>query len=242
MGDGTAGGTLYTPSAAATSAAGNGSPHPGVIFLADAGGLRPSVRGAAARLAEAGYAVLAPNAFFRVGEPPFFTPPLDFQDPKVRATFGAIFSSLPPAAMESDGIRYAEFLDAQPETAEAPIAVVGHCMTGAMALRAAAACPERVGLAVSFHGGRLVTDSEDSPHHVLPRVRARLYFGHAERDQSMPAEAIAKLDQALETWGGTYESELYAGALHGWTTTDSPVFHKEQAERAFSKLVELLGG
>lgn len=231
MDDGSAGALLYT----------HGSePRPGVVFLADAGGIRSSVRQAAARLAEAGYTVLVPNTFFRVGEPPFFTPPLDFQDPKVRATFAAIAGSLPPAAMEADGARYVEYLAAQPETSDAPIGVVGHCMTGAMALRTAAACPETVGAAASFHGGRLFTDADDSPHLVLPRVKARLYFGHADQDRSMPAEAIEGLDRALADWGGRYESELYAGALHGWTTTDSPVYHKEQAERAFAKLLELL--
>ena len=40
-----------------------------------------------------------------------------------------------------------------------------------------------------------------SPHHVLPRIKARLYFGHAVNDQSMPAEAIEKLGRALASWG-----------------------------------------
>jgi carboxymethylenebutenolidase len=128
----------------------------------------------------------------------------------------------------------------QPECSDAAIAVVGHCMTGAMALRTAAARPNKVGVAVSFHGGRLYTDSPESPHHVLPRVKSRLYFGHADKDGSMPREAIDKLDQALAAWGGRYESELYEGALHGWTSTDSQIYHPAQAERAFAKLLELL--
>ena len=56
----------------------------------------------------------------------------------------------------------------------------------------------------------------------------------------MPAEAIEKLDHALAAWGGSYESEVYPGARHGWTVPDSPVYHREQAERAFGKLRELL--
>jgi carboxymethylenebutenolidase len=74
----------------------------------------------------------------------------------------------------------------------------------------------------------------------LPRIKARLYFAHATNDRSMPADAIAKLDHALESWGGKYESEIYKDAYHSWTSSDSPVYNPPQAERAFQKLLELM--
>ena len=73
----------------------------------------------------------------------------------------------------------------------------------------------------------------------LPPIKARLYFGHATNDRSMPAEAIAKLDQALQAWGGQYQSEVYEGAYHSWTVPDSPVYNQPQAEHAFGKLTAL---
>jgi carboxymethylenebutenolidase len=231
MGEGSASGFFYSEGA---------EPERGVLFLTDAGGVRRALREAAARLASHGYAVLLPNVFHRVGDPPFFTPPLDMTNPDVRATFGKLLGSLPPAAMEQDGARYVDFLAAQPETKAMPVAVVGHCMSGAMSLRTAAARPDAVDLAVSFHGGRLVTDSPDSPHLLLPRISARLYFGHAVKDPSMPQEAIDTLEAALTAWGGRYENEVYDGALHGWTTKGSPVYNEPQAERAFAKLLDLL--
>jgi carboxymethylenebutenolidase len=232
MGEGTANGFLYT---------GNAPSGRGVIYMTDIGGIRRSARDAAARLASHGYTVLLPNLFYRVGEPPFFKPPLDFTDPATRAMFGKLSGSLPPSAVEQDAARYVDYLTAQPETADATLAAVGHCFSGSMALRAAAACPDKIGLAVSFHGGRLYTDAPDSPHTVLPRVKARLYFGHAVKDGGMPQEAIDKLGQALAAWGGRYENEVYEGALHGWTSTDSQIYNEAQAERAFAKLLTLLG-
>jgi len=231
MGEGSASGFFYSEA---------GEPKRGVLFLTDAGGIRRAMREAAARLASRGYAVLLPNVFHRVGDPPFFTPPLDMTNPDVRATFGKLLGSLPAAAMEQDGGRYVDFLAAQPETKAMPVAVVGHCMSGAMSLRTAAARPDQVGVAVSFHGGRLVTDSPESPHLLLPRIKARLYFGHAVKDASMPQDAIDKLGAALAAWGGRYENQVYDGALHSWTTKDSPVYDEAQAERAFDKLLELL--
>ena len=158
----------------------------------------------------------------------------------MRAKFGKLFGSLPPDAMERDGGRYVDFLAAQPEVSAAPVGVVAHCFSGAMALRTAAARPDRVGAAASFHGGRLVTDSPDSPHLLLPRIEARLYFGHAIKDASMTQEALDALDAALAAWGGRYESEVYEGAFHGWTSSDSAVYNPAQAQRAFDKLLQLL--
>jgi carboxymethylenebutenolidase len=120
------------------------------------------------------------------------------------------------------------------------MAVVGYCFTGAMALRTAAVRPEKIVAAASFHGGGLFKEDATSPHLVLPKVKARLYFAHAENDNSMPADAIARLEAALKNWGGRYESETYAGAGHGWTMSDFPTYDLQQAERAFQKLAELL--
>jgi carboxymethylenebutenolidase len=106
-------------------------------------------------------------------------------------------------------------------------------------MRAAAARPDRIGAVASFHGGRLYTDQPTSPHRELPRIRARVYFGHAVEDKSMPAESIAQFEDALKAWGGRYESETYEGALHGWTVPGGHAYNHPQAERAFEKLARL---
>jgi carboxymethylenebutenolidase len=74
---------------------------------------------------------------------------------------------------------------------------------------------------------------------VLPRIKARLYFGHAVNDPSMPAEAIEKLGRALASWGDEYHYESYDGAYRGWTTPGVPVYKEKQGARAFDKLTEL---
>lgn len=105
--------------------------------------------------------------------------------------------------------------------------------------RCDAVCHDIVRAAASFHGGRLFTESSESPHLVLPRINARLYFGHAVNDASMPAEAIERLNRAPEAWGGDYGSEVYEGAYHSWTSKDSPVYNAPPAARAFQRLVDL---
>jgi len=70
-------------------------------------------------------------------------------------------------------------------------------------------------------------------------VKARLYFGHASNDQSMPAASITKFEKALEDWSGNYESETYP-ARHGWMIPGREVFEPDQSARGFAKLMELL--
>jgi len=215
---------------------------PGVIFLTDIVGIRASQQQEARQLCEAGFVVLMPNIFFRTGRPPVFAQPFDPKTEYTMKRLPELRASLPPAAMESDGSAYADFLAKQPAVGSRLFGIVGFCFAGAMALRTAAARPDKIGAAASFHGGGLFSDAPDSPYTVLPRVKAQLYFGHAVEDRSMTREAIEKLEAALAAWGGKFESETYEGCLHGWTTLDSPVYNAEGAARAFQKLTALFRG
>ncbi|HEY6306663.1 MAG TPA: dienelactone hydrolase family protein [Candidatus Angelobacter sp.] len=217
-------------------------PWPGVLYLTDIGGIRPAYHEMGQRLAAKGYAVLMPNVFYRTGKAPLF----DFKpvtgEERTMKRFAELSGPLSPDAMEHDASVYVDSLAAYDAVAGGPMGVVGYCFTGAMAVRTAAARPQKIAAAASFHGGGLYTDKPTSPHLLLPRVKARLYFGHAVQDRSMPQEAIEKLNAALEAWGGKYESEVYEGAAHGWTTPGSPIYNQPQAERAFEKLAELFAG
>jgi len=229
--DGVADGLLYLPDAAGS--------WPGILFLTDIGGIRDSQRAMSARLCSEGYAVLMPNLFYRSGKPPIFAQGLKFGGEAFAKRMQEITAPLIPEAIERDGAAYVNFL-ASRQGVKAPFAAVGLCYSGAIALRIAAVRPDQIALAASFHGGRLVVDSPASPHLLLPKIKARLYFGHAFDDRSMTADAIGKLNQALKDWGGKYESEVYEGAHHGWTVSDNPAYNPVQAERAFAKFKDLL--
>jgi len=231
--DGTSDGYLYSSPGAAK---------PGVICLPDIGGIRESIRAIAQRIADAGYTVLLPNPFYRTSRTPLFSFKIEFGEERTMKRLGELAGPLTPEASARDGSAYVDYMIAQTLVKPGPLGVVGHCFTGSLALRYAAARPDMIAAAASFHGGRLYTDAPTSPHLVLPTVKARLYFGHADKDTSMPATAIQKLDDALEKWGGRYQSELYPNAFHGWTHPDAPVYNKDAAERAFTKLSELFSG
>ena len=229
--DGTVDGFLYYSEDAARK--------PGVIHLTDIGGIRASHRGMAQRLAEQGFTVLLPNVFYRTGKPPVVEFPFKPGEERFMKRFAELTGPMTPEAMERDSSAYVDFLAAQDLVSKGPLGVVGYCFTGAMAVRACAARPDKIGAAASFHGGGLFTDKPTSPHLDLPRIKACLYFGHATQDRTMPQEAIDKFNAVLASWGGRYGSEVYADALHGWTVSDSHAYNRPQAERAFGKLTQL---
>ena len=229
--DGTADGYLYCDDQSRTL--------PGIIHLTDIHGLRDASRGMAQRLAADGYTVLQPNVFYRTRKPPMFEFPANFTEDRTKQRFAELTQPLTPDAMVRDANAYVDFLRDQKTVARGPMGVVGYCFSGSMALRTAAARPELIAGAVSFHGGGLHTDSPTSPDLELPRVKAELHFGHAFEDRSMPAESIAKLDDSLAAWGGKYESIVYDHARHGWTVPDSAAYNEEEAERAFANMTAL---
>jgi carboxymethylenebutenolidase len=230
--DGTAEAYLLTPSS------GSG-PWPGVLFLTDIMGIRKDNLGMAQRVADHGYTVLVPNIFYRVSKLPVVDFEVKFGDERTMKRMGELRAGLTNAQMGPDGAAYADALLAQKDVTGSKIGVVGYCFTGQMAVRTAAQVPDKIAVAASFHGGGLYTDAPDSPHLLFPKIKARLYFGHAIEDRSMPAEAIAKFEAALEEWPGEGESETYSGAHHGWTTpSHAAAYNEPQAERHYIKLFE----
>lgn len=234
MPDGMADAVLFSPESSA--------PLPGVLHLPDIASIREAHRDMARRLASQGYAVLLPNPFYRTARPPVWDFPRKMGEPRTMHRMAELTGPLTPEARNQDMAVYVEFLTSLQTVRTGSVGVVGYCIGGSMALRAAAASPHKVVAAASFHGGNLYSANDpDSPHRLLPKVTARLYFGHAVEDKNMTAEDITHFERALATWGGKFESETYAGASHGWTVPDNPVFNATQAERAFGKLTELLG-
>lgn len=221
--------------------------HPGVLIWPDAYGLRPAFRQMARRLAESGYAVLAPNQYYRSTRLPALPEPADLRDPAIRERWGVLRAPLTAEAVTRDALAYVAYLDSQESVdGSRKIGSIGYCMGGSMTMRTAAALPDRIGAGASFHGGGLVTDKPDSPHRLVPQIKAQYLIAIAESDDKAQPEAKDALREAFDAAGLPAEIEVYAGALHGWCPPDSRVYNEAQAERAWSRLLALfaaaLGG
>jgi carboxymethylenebutenolidase len=207
---------------------------PGIVIFADALGLRPAFRDMGRRLAAEGYVVVVPNPFYRTRKAPVLSGPFDFNKPEDRAKLVDLMAPLNATTKTSDGKTYVAYLDTlQQVNKAAKIGVVGYCMGGPYTLFTAAAVPERVGAGVSLHGGNLVTDKPDSPHLLIPKIKASYYFGIATNDDQRQPEAKDRLREAFAAANLPAKIEVYEGCQHGWCVADGMVYNKTGAERAY---------
>ena len=214
---------------------------PAVLIWTDIGGLRPAFRDMGRRLAAQGYVVLVPNPFYRKGRAPGVTEGLDFSKPEDRPKFMALAGSISgPNAVESDAPTFFAWLDAQPQVDKKKKGgTQGYCMGGPLVYRTAAALPDRVGAAGTFHGGGLVTQTPASPHLLIPKMKAEVYSAVAANDDQRAPTDKDVLKKAFADAGKKAAVEVYDGCNHGWCVKGSAVYNEAGAERAWAKLTDL---
>ena len=209
--------------------------HAAVLVWPDIFGLRPAFRQMGKRLAESGYAVLVVNPFYRTQKAPTAekgaSTPIQDVIPLAR--------SLSADTHQADAKAFTAWLDTQSQVdTTKPIGTIGYCMGGPIVMRTAAAVPSRVGAACTFHGGGLVTDQPDSPHLLIPKMKAQFLIAIAENDDQRDPDAKDVLKAAFAEAELPAEIEVYP-AGHGWCPPDTRVHNLEQAEKAWGRMLVL---
>lgn len=232
--------TVTTPDGAADCyfvhpASGKGA---GVLIWPDIFGLRPAFRQMGKRLAESGYSVLVVNPFYRVKKSPTAengsATPIQDVMPLARA--------LNETTHMTDAKAFIAWLDGQKSVAtKRKIGTQGYCMGGPMALRTAAAMPDRVGAVASFHGGGLVTEAPNSPHLQAAKTKAQFLIAIADNDDKRSPTDKTVLKETFAKANLPAEIEVYTDAAHGWCPPDSRVYNEALAEKAWSRLLALYG-
>ncbi len=207
---------------------------PAVIVWPDIFGLRPVMVQMASRLAGEGYTVLVVNPFYRSikargpGEP------------EIQMAQTADWRKLmTPEGIMRDAVAFTGWLDKQASVKRrAKIGTVGYCMGGPLTMQTAAAVPNRIGAAVSFHGAGLVTAGPDSPHLLVPKIKAISYFGVAKNDDARAPDDKVKLKAAYDA-AKLDSTVLVYPANHGWTVPGGNVYDATAAETAYANMVSL---
>lgn len=214
--------------------------HAAVIVWPDVMGIRTSFRMMGKRLAESGYSTLVVNPYYRTARGPVIADGESYGMPEVRERLKPHRGSLSAETAVIDGRAFVTYLDQQASVdTTKKMGTTGYCMTGSYVMRLAAAMPERIGAGGSFHGGRLASDSADSPHKLASKMRAGFLIAIAANDDQRDPEAKIKLREAFDEANVNAEIEVYADTLHGWCPPDSPVYNEPQAEKAWNRLLAL---
>ncbi len=216
--------------------------HPAVLIWPDIFGLRPAFKDMAKRLAESGYAVLVVNPFYRSQRAPTAPAHADFSDPAIRSALMALRETLSTDTAQVDAKAFVAFLDQQKAVdIGRKIGTAGYCMSGPLVLAAAAAVPDRIGAGATFHGGGLATDKPDSPHRLIPSMKAQFLIAIADSDDAKEPAVKDMLRAAFAQAKLPAEIEVYQGTQHGWCPPDSPVYDHAQAEKAWDRMLALFG-
>ena len=208
---------------------------PGVVMWPDIFGLRPAFRQMGKRLAESGYSVLVVNPFYRKQKAPVGTTATPIQQ------LMPLMQSLTETTQMTDAKAFVAWLDKQSSVAKnRKMGAQGYCMSGGFALRTAAAVPDRVGAAASFHGAGLVTDGPNSPHLEAAKTHAQFLICIAQNDDMRSPNDKVAIKEAFEKAKVPAEVEVYP-AMHGWCPPDTQVYNEAAAEKAWSRLLALYG-
>ncbi len=217
------------------------TPAPGVLVYMDGAGIRPAMIEVAEKLAERGYFALLPDLFYRSGPYEPMDPNTLFSDPDQRKKLmEKFFVHATTSNLMSDTRAFLDYLKSQPSVVTGGLGTTGYCFGGFLSLTAAGTYPDEIVAAASFHGGRLATDSPESPHLLAPKMKARVYVAGATEDALFPDDMKARLEDALTSAGVDHVIETYP-ARHGWVLRDTAVYDPVCRDRHWYALLDLFG-
>ncbi|HKI98591.1 MAG TPA: dienelactone hydrolase family protein [bacterium] len=211
-----------------------GGQYPAVILYMDAPGIREELRDFARRIGTVGYYCMLPNLYYRDGGPSF--PPSDQRTEEESERLTRLMNGLTREKMLSDTEAMLDVIDGDPAAANGSMGCIGWCMSGPIVVWVSAHWPERFKALAALHGVRMMTDAEDSPHRLLPKLDGEQYFGFAESDHWAPLEMVAKFKEELERLGANATLEVHPGTQHGFVFPQRKIFVKAEAERNWERV------
>lgn len=209
--------------------------HAAVLVWPDIMGLRTAFKDMGRRLAQSGYSVLTVNPFYRSARAPVVPEGTRFGDEGANVVF-QYAGELNRETHITDARAFVDWLDQQDSVDTGrQIGTTGYCMGGPMVMHTAYARADRIGAGATFHGGGLA----GGPHELIPEMDADFLIAIAANDDANAPDDKTTLREAFDAAGLNAEIEVYEGTQHGWCPPDSPVYDEAQAERAWSRLLNL---
>lgn len=192
-----------------------GAARGGIVVVQEIFGVTSHIKAVARQYAAAGYRVIAPALFDRVGKA------IDIPYADVPAGF----ATMQRLRLEETMLDLAAAVAAA--GAAGRVGMVGYCWGGTMTY--AAACRLPLAAAVSYYGGSLPRFLDQTP-----RCPVAFHFG--ERDAHIPMSDVAKVKAACP------EGVFYTYAAdHGFNCTDRASYDPPSAALALQRSLEFFG-
>ncbi|MDQ3818890.1 MAG: dienelactone hydrolase family protein [Acidobacteriota bacterium] len=183
-----------------------------VLVIHEVFGLNDHIKSIADRIANEGYAALAPNLFIRAPEPP----PKDTTD---MAALRKAAVSIPNEVAIKDMQAALDFFKTL-NSVNPRYASIGFCMGGGFSYQIATHTKDLAG-AVIFYGR--------TPVELVPQVSCPLLCSFGSLDKGIPPEKVKEFEEALKKAGKQADIKIYEGAGHGFFNDTRPAAYNAQA-------------
>lgn len=207
----------------------SGQPRGGIVMLQEIFGVNEAMRQKAHKFADAGFATLVPDLFWRLSP----RVDLNYSEDERKQGF-ALLQQFNQAKGADDTNEAAAWL-ANKLGGHAPISIVGFCIGGRIAVLAAAKNPELKSVS-SYYGVKL-----DECADALRSLEMSFQFHVGDQDAHVPA---ATVDAVRKIVAGKPNAEIfvYPTAQHGFfNSARADVYAADSATTAMDRTIALLG-
>ena len=199
-----------------------------ILVVQEIFGVHAHIADVARRFAKAGYYAIAPELYFRQGDPKGYT-----EIPKL---ISELVSKVPDAQVLADLDACVDFAKSEGKADTAKLGVTGFCWGGRITWLFAAHNPG-VKAGVAWYGRVLGPTNEMNPKHpidVVKELKGPVLGLYGGADTGIPNDTVDKMREALKAAGTPAASKstihTYPDTPHAFLADYRPSFRKEPAE------------
>ncbi len=205
-------------------------PLPIVLVVQEIFGVHEHIRDLCRRLALEGYLAVAPELYFRQGDPNDYS---DIAYPVQRA------GQQSAGRAGAGGSRPRRQLGGAPRRRIRRLAITGFCWGGRISWLYAAHNPQ-LKAAVAWYGKLVGEKTLNSPKHpvdIATDLNAPVLGLYGGQDTGIPLESIDKMRQALRAANAKAEIVVYPEAGHAFNADYRPSYHAESAQDGWQRML-----
>ena len=200
-------------------------PHPGVVVIQHAAGVDAVIQDTVRRLADAGFAAIAPDMFAHQGV-------------NIGLSHEARQGRMRDAIAIADVNAAVSYLREHCDTAGQGIGIMGYCLGGRVTYMMAAVNPE-FSAAADFYGGNALRPWGDgpSPFERTADISCPVLGLFGREDPNPSPEDVARFDAELTRLGKPHEFHVYDGTGHTFMSFDGRGYREEVAREAWERAI-----
>ena len=205
-----------------------------ILVVQEIFGVHAHIADICRRFAKAGYYAMAPELYFRHGDPKTY--------PEIPKLVSELVSKVPDAQVMGDLDSAVEFAKSEGKADTAKLGITGFCWGGRIVWMYAGHNPA-LKAGVAWYGPLVRPGTELQPKNPIDLVKdlkAPVLGLYGGADSGIPNDSVEKMREALKTGSPAAQKsqiELYPDTPHGFNADYRPSFRKDQAEDAWKKAI-----